>query len=72
MSSLPTLYHASYQLEYRVLVQIQLSIVQFQESTSCEQCSVKEELPAQNLIVILEDTRLCAIKREIVCYNCCV
>jgi hypothetical protein len=24
------------------------------------------------LTVVLEDTRLCAIKREIVCYNCCV
>jgi hypothetical protein len=45
-----------------VLVQTQLSVVQFQESTSCEQCSVKEELPAQNL--------QCDIRRlAFVCYQ---
>jgi hypothetical protein len=27
---------------------------------------------AESATVILEDSRLCAIKREIVCYTCCV
>jgi hypothetical protein len=84
MWSAPRLYHASYQLPAAVphhihlsttavLVQIHLSIVQFQELTSCEKCSVKERtISAEFTTVVLEDTRLCVIKREIVCYNCCV
>jgi hypothetical protein len=27
---------------------------------------------AESATVILEESRLCAIKREIVCYTCCV
>jgi hypothetical protein len=76
MSSVLTLYHTSYQLSERVLVQTQLSIVQFQESTNCEQCSLKKGLSVQNLQLcltdLLEDMRLCAIKRKSVCYTCCV
>jgi hypothetical protein len=50
----------------RVLVQTQLSIVQFQELTSCEQCSVKEKLPAQNLQLCFN----CDIRRlAFVCYQ---
>jgi hypothetical protein len=87
MLSAPRLYHASYQLDYRVLVQTQLSIVQFQELTggdSLQEFSawIVNSAPWRKdyqrricnyvLIVILEDTRLCAIKLESVCYNCCV
>jgi hypothetical protein len=37
---------------------------------------VRSEQPritsAESTTVILEDSRLCAIRRESVCYNCCV
>jgi hypothetical protein len=60
-----------------VLVQTQLSIVQFQESTSCEQCSVKEELPAQSLQLCFNcDIRslafVCYQTRNCVLYLLCV
>jgi hypothetical protein len=51
--------------------------VRFQESTSCEQCSVKEELPAQNLQLCFNcDIRrlafMCYQMRNCVLYLLCV